>query len=63
MEDLVCHDADNSGNSDDEDDTDDDSAESLLTDMTHKHDENICLGYGPHVKFSRGHDIYALQRI
>ena len=24
-----------------------------------KHDENICLGYGPH---SGGHDIYALQR-
>ena len=48
MEHLVCLDADNSGNSDDEDDTDDNSAESLPTDMPHKHDENICLGYGPH---------------
>jgi hypothetical protein len=59
MQDLEC----NYDNQHDSYDNDDDcTPESVAKYISHNLNGNISLGYGPHPKFSRGDEVYALER-
>jgi solute carrier family 8 (sodium/calcium exchanger) len=58
MQDLECYD----NQHDSSDNNDDCTPESVAKHISHNLHGNISLGYGPHPKFSRGDEVYALER-
>ena len=65
MQDLIEYDGDDDDDLNDSDLNDSDkdfSAASTFVNISHKKNENVDLAYGPHPKFSRGDEVYALQR-
>lgn len=59
MQDLICYDNNEDGNCYNDKDY---STESVPTDISHNLNENVGLAYGPHPKFSRGDEMYALEK-